>query len=233
VRGHDTVLTLDRCTVADNQVGIKVDVGRMTVAGSIIAGNADTAVFVDSGEVNTITNCTVTGNRSGSLSPVFCDGGASLTLRNCTISHNATNASGYAGGVHADASAHLILHNCVLWGNENAGGLNQIESSGATATVTHSNVQGGWPGTGNIDAEPLFVDPRPPAAAPIAEGNYHLLRGSPSIDSGDAMLAPDHDIDGDARPVGAGYDMGSDEHGPTVFADGFDCGDRSTWPWPE
>jgi len=31
----------------------------------------------------------------------------------------------------------------------------------------YSDIQGGWPGEGNIDADPLFAD--------TANGNYHLI----------------------------------------------------------
>ncbi len=54
---------------------------------------------------------------------------------------------------------------------------------------------------GNINADPLFV----------GSGDYHIQAGSPCIDTGSATGAPSDDIDGDSRPQGAGYDMGSDE----------------------
>ena len=55
-------------------------------------------------------------------------------------------------------------------------------------TVDHSNVQGGYPGVGNLDAVPGFFDP--------TKGDYDLLWGSASIDSGDpnAPLDPDGSI---------------------------------------
>src|SRR5262249_15277576 len=62
---------------------------------------------------------------------------------------------------------------------------------------------GGWayagPGpemtgtNGNISADPMFAD--------LTQGNYHLQKGSPSIDSGDnqAPNLPDKDLDGNQR----------------------------------
>src|SRR5690606_31559771 len=47
-----------------------------------------------------------------------------------------------------------------------------------------------------------FVDPA---------SDFHLLPTSPAIDAGTAADAPGADIEGGARPVGAGYDLGAYE----------------------
>ncbi|MFC2021251.1 choice-of-anchor Q domain-containing protein, partial [Chloroflexota bacterium] len=78
--------------------------------------------------------------------------------------------------------------------------------------ISYSDV--GWsagiyPGSGNINADPLFVSP--------GTGDFHLQSGSPAIDSADNSVAPPDDIDGDARPFDgdgdsvAVADMGADE----------------------
>lgn len=60
--------------------------------------------------------------------------------------------------------------------------------SGSDATISYSNIEGGFPGEGNIDADPLFE-----------AGTYHLLPGSPCIDAGNTDLLPadEFDLDGD------------------------------------
>jgi len=73
--------------------------------------------------------------------------------------------------------------------------------------VSYCDVQGGWPGEGNIDEDPLFVDP--------GNGNIHLLSQSPCIDRGDPDFQPgpgETDIDGDPRVINGRVDMGSDEY---------------------
>ena len=75
----------------------------------------------------------------------------------------------------------------------------QIEDS----NVTYSNVDGGWPGAGNIDTDPLFTH------------DYHLQPESPCIDTGDPCciptFAPATDIDGEPRVFSGCVDIGIDE----------------------
>ena len=59
----------------------------------------------------------------------------------------------------------VILTNSIIYNNGLDSDLVQIESN-LTATITYTDVQGGWPGQGNIDADPLFADPD--------NGDYHL-----------------------------------------------------------
>jgi hypothetical protein len=52
-------------------------------------------------------------------------------------------------------------------------------------SVLYTDLSGAWTGTGNIQADPLFVDP--------AAGDYRLRAGSPCIDAGDPLSSPDPD----------------------------------------
>jgi len=73
--------------------------------------------------------------------------------------------------------------------------------------ITYSDIQGGWPGEGNIDAEPLFVDPD--------SGDYHLTDYSPCIGAGIMTTdVPTEDFEGDPRPnpTESNPDMGADEN---------------------
>lgn len=87
----------------------------------------------------------------------------------------------------------------------------------ADVQVTYSNVRGGWPGTGNIDADPCFVDPGYwPTRIPdepyediwIGRGDYHLKsqagRWDPTgnIWVQDEVTSPCIDAGAPASPIG-------------------------------
>ena len=63
--------------------------------------------------------------------------------------------------------------NTIIW-NCDDGDIILLDDS--EITVEYSDIESGWPGTGNISANPLFVDP--------VNNNFQLSAGSPAIDSG-------------------------------------------------
>ncbi|MHC4614236.1 MAG: choice-of-anchor Q domain-containing protein, partial [Planctomycetota bacterium] len=109
------------------------------------------------------------------------------TVINSTFRNN-TGAIG--AGVYNHEPDGVVMRNCIVWEN------NGEEIAGALALVSHSDIQGGYPGDGNIDADPLFVDP--------ANDYYRLSAGSPCIDAGDNEAVPtgqNTDLDGNLRFV--------------------------------
>ncbi len=64
------------------------------------------------------------------------------------------------------------------------------------------------PGTGNIAGDPLFADP--------VNGDFHLQTGSPCIDEGTSIGAPQVDFEGTSRPQGLGFDIGAYEYSVTA-----------------
>jgi len=70
--------------------------------------------------------------------------------------------------------------------------------------VSYCLIGGGFPGTGNISANPLFVNQL---------GDFHINPGSPCVDAGDPTVFPPdaRDVDGDPRRWYGGIDIGADE----------------------
>lgn len=160
----------------------------------------------------TVESCMITENQA-----VYNGGGvgcerASPEIVNCTISEN---SAGRGGGIYAEMTSLPSLTNVILWGNTAYRGPEiWIGTMGnpSTVSVAFSDVEGGgeavhaepyctldW-GEGNIDADPLFVNP----------WDFHLDLGSPCVDAGtDAGV--NEDLDGDKRPLLTGHDIGADE----------------------
>ncbi len=63
----------------------------------------------------------------------------------------------------------------------------------------------------NVDHVTKGVQPK---FKDVANGDYHLLLGSPAIDTADPSASLDHDFDGIKRPQGAQRDMGAFEYKP-------------------
>ncbi len=98
---------------------------------------------------------------------------------NNTIADNISQHEG--GGVYF-WHAFPKIRNSIIWGNSPE----QVASGASSSiSITYSNIQGGWKGNGNINADPLFVNP--------LNGNYNLQEESPCIDSGNPNFPFDPD----------------------------------------
>jgi parallel beta-helix repeat protein/predicted outer membrane repeat protein len=139
---------------------------------------------------STLENCMFTNNTAGTWGGgMYCRYSSSLTLENCTFTNNMAGTQG--GGINCASAS--TLDNCILWDNHANVGGSEIYTNNSSPTVTYSDVKGGWSGTGNIDADPLFVDP--------ANNDFHLLILSPCIDTGNPNSPPD--ADGSPADMGA------------------------------
>jgi hypothetical protein len=171
-----------------------------TIENCVITGNYSDddggGVFAWSGSQPTIINSIIAGNEArvtgGGIS-LFNGSSDEVIIINSTI---AGNVAPFGAGMLGNAT---ISHS-IIWGNV---GDHQINGG---AVVTHSVVAGGYPGAGNMDVDPLFVD--------VLNGDYHLRPDSPLIDAGDPLFEPLNgatDIDGEARLNGGAIDVGADE----------------------
>jgi hypothetical protein len=128
-----------------------------------------------------IANCLVYGNSAGNSGGGlhYCNG----TISNCTVTGNTAIATG--GGLN---NSNGIIKSNIIWGNSST----DVYGSSELTYCCYA----GAVGTGNIDADPLFANP--------AEEDYHLLPGSPCIDTGD----PATDFSHEPRPNGGRVNMG-------------------------
>lgn len=138
--------------------------------------------LVCSGSSPTIANCLIVGNRSTDPNgAVVCCTNSDAFIVNCTI---ADNDAGPHGAALRVVGGHVVVSNSILWNNAP----NEPFTDDPNALlITYSNIAGGWPGTGNIEADPLVAyhgfwedsvsglpaEPNEADAVWIA-GDYHL-----------------------------------------------------------
>jgi predicted outer membrane repeat protein len=135
-------------------------------------------------------------------------------LINNTIAYNRATVNG--GAIATSGAWTPTIMNTIAWGDT---GTQEIYlASGGSIDVQYSDVQGGFAGTGNINAAPLFVS---------GDSLFHLQPASPCIGRGIDSLqiggvwyrAPAWDYDGHQRhrPTGAqSPDIGAQEEQVTV-----------------
>jgi hypothetical protein len=200
---HDgAALTVRRSLFVDNTCGgvgggISILEGTFTVVSCVFDGNSSTfggAMSLNTPVSGVLTNCAFLGNRAEHADLNLGWGGAvsnngAVEIANCTFAGNSSQT--YGGAIWNSGSSVVTLTNCILWANPPV----PIDESGnAVTTATYSDIQWGFPGAGNIDANPQFV-------GPVAD--LRLQPGSPCIDAGlNNGVPPDvTDLDGDGDTV--------------------------------
>jgi len=144
-----------------------------------------------------LEGCTFSGNSAdygGGIFNVTSD----PTVKGCSFSGNSASAG---GGVYNGWDSDSSLNNCIFWRDMPE----EIYFYSSIPVITYSDVEGGWPGVGNIDSDPCFVD------------DFHLGPDSPCINAGDPnyVAGPNEtDMDGEARVMWETVDMGADEFNP-------------------
>jgi len=101
----------------------------------------------------TLNNCAFSGNDADFGGGIFNLELSSPKLINCTFSANLATVQGAA--LFNNGHSNATFSNCILWGNVP----DEVYVNTGTVTVDYSDVQGGYPGAGNIDADPYFADP--------------------------------------------------------------------------
>jgi len=178
-------LTLVRCTFKDNSGFLAGAVRsypnrRLTALECVFAGNDGSIAGAISGGDMELHDCEFTGNSASGAGAV--DGGRErFVATGCVFSGNSSQHG--AGAISSRAEVQR-LSNCTFVGNRGQYGtfdflpfgpvpirltqcivrdgpepLVSRFSEATRISVTYSNVQGGYPGEGNFDVDPCFVDP--------------------------------------------------------------------------
>ena len=217
------ILKLTRCTVRDmssqgaNGMLEVVDCSFLDNGGTglfrflsavncTFKGNGNWGAEELSGQYGTIVDrCRFLGNAAGGLR-MAATGGLfpnTITVTRCVFAGDNLQLSAFeAGGVGEcnvikcsfDGAViklmqgAMLLDHCIVRGST----LTDFSAQGGISAVW-SDIEGGWPGLHIIDADPMWTDP--------GDDDYSLQPGSPCINAGDPLGAPD--ADGSVADLGA------------------------------
>jgi len=115
------------------------------------------------------SNCIL---RNNFIFQAYGDGyGAVVASESQYVSHNNTFVSNSVG--YANLSSDGIVSNDIIYGSSNAVYIDE----NSTIQVSYSDIEGGWEGVGNIDANPLFCNPD--------SSDYTIAENSPCVGTGE------------------------------------------------
>ncbi|MEQ8765733.1 MAG: right-handed parallel beta-helix repeat-containing protein [Planctomycetota bacterium] len=214
--------TIEDSTISGNTAlyyggGLEMNQSTITIRSSTISGNTAGAGGggIDQFLVSDLTleNSVVAGNTTAApggagihtYSPIP---GQKLTITNSNFSGNTSATSGAAlySRPAGSGGTSFTIRNTIFWGDSPSE--LAIGIGGDQVSLEHSNIQGGYPGTGNIASDPLFVD--------AAQDDFRLQCASPCIAAGTPTppgSLPAFDHSGlDDRVLGT-IDIGADECG--------------------
>lgn len=191
-------VTVSRCVVRDNE-GVGYGGGMATNDVASIAGPCPALLTVN------VDNTLFFGNTSTQQS------GGGMSIGNCTMgtaSHVTFSRNdaltGPAMYVFNGGGTYTVTES-ILWGNAVPGDTkSEITIHTGSLVVSYSDVEGGFAGVGNINADPLFFDP--------AADNYHIKTGSPAMNAAVGCDLAGVDLDGHPRCVNGVEDMGAYEY---------------------
>jgi hypothetical protein len=183
--------TLGRCTLSGNSANAGGGAAYALVENCVVSNNASIASGGGGVFQCALNNCLLTGNSANTNA-----GGGALggMLSNCTLTENQANSGGGAESAVLNNSI-IYLNHAPTGENINACTMNYSCTTPLPAT-----------GTGNIDADPVFVD--------VVGGNFRLDYTSPCINAGNNALVvdpSDWELDGNPRISGGRVDMGAYE----------------------
>lgn len=204
--GSAASLTLSRVTVTENQGGgISIAGGQLVLSRAKVIGNPGGGISISAAQFD-ITNCVIAGNGGaqtsfGGVRLDQVDNGMRRFEFN-TVANNVAKDGTSVGAVCTLVTQPVNFSSNIVYGNQIGGTRTQV--GGANCNWIYSDIGPDTvSGTGNINADPLFMDP--------TQSNFHIQSTSPAKGTANPASTVHVDIDGETRPQGSGYDMGADE----------------------
>jgi len=221
IKTHSENSIIKNCYFEGNQ-SLSSNGGALELHGGLVDSctfAANTA-YQSGGAINIEDNATVrrslfTDNTAGSNGGAIYIALAAADVINNTVYSNQAN---YGGGISTYNSASSIV-NTILWQNSAYSSGSQYYHSGSPSPAfDYCDVQGGVSGTGNINEDPVFLDPDL-MLFDLIEGSPCIDAAHPDLDGDDTQWMDDpddQDLDGTRMDIGAFTYLGPDTIPPTV-----------------
>src|SRR5687768_2857529 len=149
-------------------------------------------ITVFSGETR-IWNCLVVDCAIGISSKSSGTGTATTRVDRSTVrARDRALAAENKGGGAPNATIYYFVTNCILIATAEATNSVYTDYEPEEIQIRYSDIAMPWPGLGNINLNPAFVD---------VSTNFHLRAESPCIDAGDPLSV----LDPDATPADIGF----------------------------
>lgn len=181
-------------------LGAAIDVNgcdNVEIIRNIIANNSSTNNAGGIGCLSAspfISNNIIVNNEGGYAGAISLKNGSAPIIENNTIANNASQNSAIF-----IFNSSPVIRNSIIRDNGNI-----FNIIGGCVDVTYSCVSGGYAGVGNIDADPMFVNPScgNGTAYDGLSADWHLAANSPCINAGNPA-AQFNDPDGSINDMGA------------------------------
>lgn len=187
--GQGTECTLSGVTITGAQRGVYCSGSHPTISNCRIVGNEGPGMELHEGSNPNVRQCVIAHNGGAGVAMVRYRVGR-ITKENAPHLHNCSIADNQGPGV---ALGRPVITGCILY-------FNATSIEGTEALATFSDIERGWPGEGNFDADPLFA-----GRAGMA---YHLQSAAGRWDDAveqwidDAVTSPCVDAGDPLDPVG-------------------------------
>lgn len=169
-------------------------------------------VNISTGAYPTLLNNIIAGNSATNGGGILIVRNSNVKLINNTVVNNKATTG---GGIYLTESSTVYLMNAIIWANQ-APVSPSIRIVSGTVKAAYCDIEGGWSGAGNIDADPLLVADTLTNASPCIGAGMDVH----DFGNGVVLSCPPHDINGSSRPFPARSrpDMGAYESilGPTA-----------------
>ncbi|RTZ72056.1 MAG: hypothetical protein DSY99_04430, partial [Candidatus Neomarinimicrobiota bacterium] len=151
------------------------------------SGTNGGGMLLDNGSSPTLKQLIFKDNTAAQGAAIYANGFSSPTVvRSTFVVNSASSAQG--AGIAIAGGSNVTINNSIFWANNGTA----VEVLSGSSNITYSIVEGGAAGTGNIDQDPIFVNP--------GTGDFHLQWASAAIDAGDPAAGTD--LDGTVADMG-------------------------------